>query len=811
MLKNYIKIAFRNLIRYRAYTFINIFGLAIGIICCLLILVYVQDELSYDRYHEKADQIYRIINAGTIRGNQIEIPLVSGPWGPAMVEEYPEVLKAVRIKPPDLRWVIEHGDRKFFEKGVYFVDPAFFEVFDVEMVAGDPETVLDVPYSMVITEDMAEKYFGEEDPVGKIIVGDNWMNFNITGIMKKHPPSTHMNYDFLANFETLNKAIDPINKQLYYGDLSTNWQNFRIYTYLLLEKNTDPEAVVVKMRTLLEERLGRMFRIAGVELNPYLQKLTDIHLKSNLEGELGPNSDESYIYIFSAVALFVLLIACINFMNLSTARSESRAKEVGIRKAVGADRFQLIKQFLSESSIFTLFASVLAGIAVLLLLTPFNAIADKNISGSDLINSQTIFSLIVLVIIVGVVSGSYPAFLLSAFRPAEVLSGKMRKGASSGLLRKILVVVQFSISVFLIIGLSIIYTQMEYIKNRRLGFNKENILAVPLSDPAPRRNYESYKNTLLSNSSVIKVSASSTIPGGLFGIALLRPVGRPVNENLTVQATAVDYDFVETFGMELQEGRDFSREFATDINTALLLNEEAVQQFGFDPELEKRLMPGGQGPGQGQVVLPVIGVLKDYHFKSLHQKIEPFVLSLGTEQAFNWVFIKTTGASMSRVMQFAEKEWQRINPGHPFDYTFVDNSIAMMYQSEMRLSRLFSIFTGVAIFIACLGLFGLASFTVEQRTKEIGIRKILGASISGIVIILSKEYVKWIVLANVLAWPAAYVVMNQWLKNFAYRTDIGISAFFLSAVLALVIALLTVSYQSIKAALANPVESLRYE
>ncbi|NOR52785.1 MAG: FtsX-like permease family protein, partial [Candidatus Aminicenantes bacterium] len=438
-------------------------------------------------------------------------------------------------------------------------------------------------------------------------------------------------------------------------------------------------------------------------------------------------------------------------------------------------------------------------------------IADKNISGSDLINSQTIFSLIVLVIIVGVVSGSYPAFLLSAFRPAEVLSGKMRKGASSGLLRKILVVVQFSISVFLIIGLSIIYSQMEYIKNRRLGFNKENILAVPLSDPAPRRNYESYKNTLLSNSSVIKVSASSTIPGGLFGIALLRPVGRPVNENLTVQATAVDYDFVETFGMELHEGRDFSREFATDINRALLLNEEAVQQFGFDPELEKRLMPGGQGPGQGQVVLPVIGVLKDYHFKSLHQKIEPFVLSLGSEQAFNWVFIKTTGASMSRVMQFAEKEWQRINPGHPFDYTFVDGSIAMMYQSEMRLSRLFSIFTGVAIFIACLGLFGLASFTVEQRTKEIGIRKILGASISGIVIILSKEYVKWIVLANVLAWPAAYVVMNQWLNNFAYRTDIGISAFFLSAVLALVIALLTVSYQSIKAALANPVESLRYE
>jgi len=805
MLRNYIKIAFRNIIRYKGYTFINIFGLATGIICCLLILVYVQDELSYDRYHDNADQIYRIINAGIIRDNQIEIPLVSGPWGPAMVEEFPEVLKAVRIKPPDSRWVIKHEDRKFFEKGLYFVDSTFFEIFDVEMVTGDPETALNVPYSMVITEEMSEKYFGEEDPIGKVIVGDNWMNFNITGIMKKHPPSTHMNYDFLVNFETLNRARDPINNQLYYGDLSQNWQNFRIYTYLLLEKNADPGAVEVKMRTLLEEHLGRMLRIAGVELNPYLQKVTDIHLKSNLEGEIGPNSDESYIYIFSAVAIFVLLIACINFMNLSTARSESRAREVGMRKVVGADRFQLIKQFLSESTMFTFIASVIAAISALLLLAPFNAIAEKNISGPGLINLQTIFSLIGLVIIVGVVSGSYPAFLLSAFRPAEVLSGKIDKGASGGLLRKILVVVQFSISVFLIIGLSIIFSQMEYIKDMHLGYNKEDIIAVPLSDPAPRSNYESYKNTLLSNSNVINVSAASTIPGGLFGIGLLRPVGRPVNENITVQVIAVDYDFIETFGIELHEGRDFSREFSTDMNRALLLNEEAVKKFEFDSGLDKRLSAGGS------VVLPVIGVLKDYYFKSLHQKIEPFVMSLASEQAFNWVFIKTTGESMSRVMQFAEQEWGRINPGHPFDYTFVDENNAMMYQSEMRLSRLFSIFTGITIFIACLGLFGLASFTVEQRTKEIGIRKVLGASIGSIVFILSKEYVKWIVLANVIAWPVAYFAMNHWLNNFAYRTNIGIWTFILSALLALVIALLTVSYQSIKAALANPIESLRYE
>ncbi len=805
MLKNYIKTAIRNFTRHKGYTFINIFGLATGIICCLLILVYVQDELSYDKYHEKSDQIYRIVNAGVIRGNQIEMPLVSGPWGPTMVEEFPEVLKAVRVKPPDSRWVIEHGEQKFPEKGLYFVDPTFFEVFDVEMIAGNPETALDAPYSMVVTEEMAEKYFGQEDPVGKIMIGDNWMNFNVTGIMKKHPSTTHMNYDFLVNFETLNRAIDPINKQPYYGDLARNWQNFRIYTYLLLDVNADTEVVENKMRTLLEERLGQTLRTVGVELNPYLQRLTDIHLKSNLEAEIWPTGDESYIYIFSAVAIFVLLIACINFMNLSTARSENRAKEVGIRKVVGADRFQLVKQFLSESIIFTLIAALIAGVAVLLLLFPFNAIAEKNISVSDIINGQTISSLIGLILIVGVISGSYPAFLLSSFKPAEVLGGKKHKGAAGGLLRKILVVLQFAISVCLIIGLSVIFSQMQYIKNRPLGFEQEDILAIPLSDPAPRSTYNSYKTVLLSNSQVSSVSAASTIPGGLFGIGLLRPVGRPANENLTVQVINVDYDFVETFGLELFEGRDFSREFTTDLNRALLLNEEAVKKFGFDSGLDKRLTPGGAN------VLPVVGSLKDYYFKSLHQNIEPFVMILGAEQAFNWVFIKTSGESMSGVMQFAEREWRRINPGHPFEYTFVDRNIALMYQSETRLSRLFSIFTVITIYIACLGLFGLASFSVMQRTKEIGIRKVVGASASSILIILLKEYVKWVGLANVMAWPLAYYFMHRWLEGFAYHINLNILTFLASGILALMIALLTVSFQTFKAATANPVDSLRYE
>lgn len=805
MLKNYIVIAFRNLIRHKGYSFINIFGLSTGIICCLLIMVYVQDELSFDRHHEKADRIYRIVNSGVIRGNQVEMPLVSGPWGPAMVEEIPEVLKAVRVKPPDSRWVIAYEEKKFPEKGLYFVDPTFFEVFDVEFVVGDPATVLDAPYSMVITEEIAEKYFGEENPIGKILIGDNWMNFNITGVMKKHPPSTHMDYDFLANFDTLNRAIDPVNNQLYYGDLSQEWQNFRIYTYILLDANADPGDVEDKMQRLIEERLGMMIRAAGVELNPYLQKLTDIHLKSDLEGEIGPTGDESYIYIFSAVAIVILLTACINFMNLSTARSESRGKEVGIRKVVGAERSQLINQFLGETMSFALIASILAGIAVIFLLTPFNAIADKNISPWSLVNVQTILFMIALIFITGFISGSYPALLLSAFQPTAVLSGKKILGGPGGLLRTILVVVQFTISVFLIIGLTVIYRQMRYIKNRPLGYQKENILAIPLSDPAPRSTYTAYKNALLSNSRITSVSAASTLPGGLFGNALLRPVGSPPEENQTIQWMIVDNDFTETFGLEFLEGRDFSREFTTDLNRALLLNEEALKQFRVDSGLELRLTGGGPND------LAVVGTLKDYYFKSLHQKLEPFVMLLGQNQNFNWVFIKTTEEKMPEVIQFAEREWRRINPSHPFEYTFVDRINDRMYQSEIKLSRLFTIFTVIAIYIACLGLFGLASFTVVQRTKEIGMRKVLGASVGGIIVILSKEFAQWVLLANVFSWPLAYYFMRKWLEGFAYHIDINIWAFLGSGFLAVLIALTTVSFQTIKAASANPVDSLRYE
>ena len=800
MFKNYLKITLRNLKRHKGYFFINISGLIVGIVVCILIFLYVKDELSYDKFNKKADRIYRIVNSGNIRGNHIEVPLVSGPWGPAMVDEFPEVLKAVRLKVPESRWTIKYEDKKFFEKGFYFADPSFLEVFDIEIVSGDPENVLDAPYSIVITEEMAKKYFADENPIGKVISADLWLNLNVTGIMKKHPSTSHMNFNFLANFETLLTAKEPPGK-LPYSDLS-RWENFQIHTYILLDENANPEAVEGKMSAFLKKHLKRMAGIAGVEFNPYLQKLTDIHLKSHLEGEIGPNSNESYIYIFSIVAVFILIIASINFMNLSTARSVNRAKEVGMRKVIGATRLQLTRQFLIESVLLTFFAVVVAGVFVLLLLPEFNTITGKDIKPSEIINIKMFFALGCLSIIVGLISGSYPAFLLSAFRPIAVLSGKLRSRNSGSLLRRFLVVVQFVISIFLIIALSVIYSQMNFLKNKRLGFDKEHIIAVPLSDYYVRTTYESYKNSLLANSSIKSVSGASGIPGGIFNLGLLWTAGSNFREAKKVQMLSVDYDFIETFDIELLKGRGFLKEFQGDMRRALLLNEEAVQLFGFDSPIDKILFPFRSR---------VTGVVKNYHFKSLHQKIEPFVLQLNTSDNLRWVFIKIKGENIPGSLSFAEKEWQKVNPDHPFEYTFVDENYDLLYQSEMKLSRLFSFFTGIALFIACLGLFGLSSFTAEQRTKEIGIRKVLGASVRNIVYILMNKFMGLVILANFIAWPVAYFAMGKWLRNFAYKADLSLYLFALSGLLALVIAAATISYQTIKAARANPVNSLKYE
>lgn len=810
MFKNYILIAIRNLQRHKSYSFINIFGLAIGMACCLLIFLYVQDEFSYDKYHTNSDNIYRLALEGyaSNTSQKINTARSGSPWGPVLVKDYPGVLNAVRFKTPLSRWLITYEGKKFYEKGFYFADASVFEVFDFELIHGNPATALTAPNTVVISEAMAKKYFGNNDPVGKVISADLVYDFTITGIVKNTPRNSHIKFDFLGSFATLE---GPANKQgafIYGGNLSdmSNFAlNIDVYTYLQLDENYTVSEFEAMMPGFLNKYLGDIIKNLGIKLQPYLQPLEEIHLRSNLDAEIAANSDISYVYIFSAISLFILLIACVNFMNLATARSANRAKEVGLRKVVGSDRKQIIIQFLGEC-IFLSFLSLVLAIGLLYLLLPiFNTIAMKELHLS--FSFLFILGLTGLVLLVGVVAGSYPAFFLSAFRPATVLKGSLKAGASNSRLRQFLVVVQFTLSILFIIGTGIVYSQLEYIQDKRLGFDKEQVIVIPMVDPPTRFNYMAYKSELLQNSNVSFVSASNSVPGGLISINLIHPEGIPAGDNISIEQLIIEHDFIKTLGIEIVQGRDFSISFATDTMEAFIINETAVQQLGWsDSPLDKRIQMGNFKKGR------VIGVVKDFHVRSLHQRIEPLLIHLApSPDPFINLIIRINPENIASTLIFIEEKWHKVYPNHPFEYSFLDEDFDELYRSEIQRGKVFIAFSTLAILIACLGLLGLAAFTAEQRTKEIGIRRVMGASIGSIVGLLSLEFVKLILIANVIAWPLAFLVMRKWLDNFAYQTNIGIDTFILSGLISLVIALLTVSYQSLKAALANPVEALKYE
>lgn len=810
MLKNYILIAFRQLQRNKGYSFINIFGLAIGMACCLLILLYVQDEFSYDKYHANSENIYRLAVEGyaSNTSQKINTARSGSPWGPILVDEIPGVLNAVRIKTPLSRWLITYEDKKFYEKGYYFADASIFDVFDFELIQGNPKTALTAPNTVVITEEMARKYFGNEDPIGKIISADLVYDFTITGIVKSPPKNSHFKYDFLASFATLESPANDEGVFIYganLSDINIFAMNIDVYTYLQLDKNYPLAEFDVAMSGFLDKHLGQVIQNLGIELNPYLQPLEDIHLRSNLEAEIRANSDISYVYIFSAISLFILLIACINFMNLATARSANRAKEVGLRKVVGSDRKQIIQQFLGECIFLSILSLVLAIALLYLLLPVFNSLAMKELQ----INFSLSFlmGLVGIVFLVGFIAGSYPAFFLSAFRPVTVLKGSLKAGASNSRLRQILVVFQFTLSILFIIGTGIVYNQLDYIQNRRLGFDKEQVIVLPLVDPPARFNYMAYKTKLLQNPDVSYVSAANSVPGGLIGIGLIHPEGIPAGENISIEQVFIEHDFIKTLGIEIVQGRDFSLSFPTDTMEAFIINEKAVNQLGWtDSPIGKRIQMGNFKDGR------VIGVVKNFHVRSLHQRIEPLLLHLAPNpDPFVNLLIRMNPENIPSTLDFVEEKWHQVYPNHPFEYSFLDEDFDNLYRSEMQRGKVFIAFSSLAIFIACLGLLGLAAFTAEQRTKEIGIRRVLGASIGGIVSLLSLEFVKLILISNIIAWPVAFLIMRKWLNSFAYQTSIGIETFILSGLIAFVIALLTVSYQSFKSALAKPVDALKYE
>ena len=792
MIKNYLTVAIRNIARNKTFSAINILGLAIGMACCILILLYVQDELSYDRHHEHADRIYRVAVKAKIGGVMRQSPVTSLPMGPALVKDYPEVIEAVRFYGgDDPRMLVgDQYDHFFYEDDLWFTDPNFFKVFDFPLSQGDPETAFWDPYSVVITEAVAQKYFGEQSPMGQTL-SFNDKAFKVTGVLKDTAHNSHFPFDLLAS---------PIPPKPNF------WFNHEFYTYLLLQQNDSAGELEAKLPDFIERHAGKEYKVLGRPITYFLQPLTDIHLY-NLEGEMSPNGDIRYIYLFLIIALFVLVLACINFMNLSTARSATRSKEVGMRKVVGANRTQLIRQFMSESILLALLALFFAIAFVEVSLPAFNAFIQRELVLDYMGNWHVVLTLLGVVLFAGLLSGIYPALFLSAFQPVEVLKSTVKRGLKTSSARKTLIVFQFVISIFLIIGTVVVYDQVDYIRNKKLGFDKEHVIVMP--DPG-KQLAEQYRSILSTYPNVLNTSRSGYVPGRGAPARPFRPFSDNANtDRFMMNYLDVDHEFISTYGLELIEGRDF---ISGEKYGTFMLNEAAMRKFGWTSCANQKLeevYPTEEGKVKVAVRGDVVGVVKDFHYRSLHHEIEPLIIRLVSW--FEYFAIRIHSDDVVGTLNFLKTQWQEIAPNKPFDYFFLDDDYDKLYRAEEQTGTLFGLFSILAISVACLGLFGLASFTAQLRIKEIGIRKVLGASVSNLVLMLSKEFALLVGIANLIAWPIAYYAMNRWLQDFAYRIDLEIWAFVLSGFMALFIALITVSYQAWKVARTNPVDALRYE
>ncbi|MEM9671643.1 MAG: ABC transporter permease [Bacteroidota bacterium] len=799
MLRNYLTIAFRNLRKRPFYTGINIFGLALGMACTLLIIVYILHELSYDRFHQNADRIYRLGMHVEVGESGFTGAKVSPAVAQSVVEEIPEVPLAVRLDQYDNK-IFSKGNIVIKEDKVLAADPDFFQLFSFPLVQGDPETALQEPNSVVMTQAVAQKYFQDQNPVGQQILIDDEA-FQITGIVEEVPATSHFKFDIVYSF-----LSEPLSKM-------DDWGDIRVSTYFLVQENANIESVKDQVQQLLQKNFGEyeLFQELGYTAEMFTQPMTEVHLHSHMRGEFEANGDIKYLYIFGAIALFTLLIACINFMNLATARSADRAKEVGIRKTMGSLRAELIRQFLGEALLLSLFSTLLALALAELLRIPFGQIADKPI---HLPYHELWFipAVILLGILVGVLAGSYPAFYLTQFHPMQVLRGRLVAGSKNVYLRNSLVVFQFAISIVLIVCTLAVNRQLQYIRNKDLGFTKENVLVLD-NGKSLEDSKDAFYNALTGLSEVKGVSFTDVSPlAGYNGTVFIPAVrvdsieGETFRDEdaLILNSMMVSHDYLPTMNIQLKEGRNFSRTIAADsANYAIILNEQAVKALGLPQPIGSTVMVASEFEGK------VVGVVEDYHYQSLHSQVEPLVLVLSDQQ--NYVEISITSNDLPRTVATIEEQWKQHTDGMPIDYSFLDEDFDALFKADERTGMIFGGFSLLAIAIACLGLLALAAFMAEQRNKEIGIRKVLGASVKNIVILLSKDFTRLILIAFVVATPLASWAIQQWLNDFAYRTNIGLSTFVLSGTMALLIALLTVSYQSIKAAVANPVDSLRNE
>jgi len=802
MFKNYLKITFRNLTRQKGYAFINIAGLSVGLACALLIILVVQYEFKYESHHENAGRIYRINVEHTQLERTFQSTYSPVPLAPALCDEVPEVTHFARIA-----WLrqtpVAHGDRKFYEDEVRFVDPGILEMFTFPLVAGDKTTALEDPNSVVITEDMATKYFGKENPLGKTLVLLNSMSLNVTGVIKNHPGSTNIRPDFMVPLEKI--------RILAGDDFFQNWLSQQLASYVMLGEGHSAADVKDKIQDAFNRHVheddGRVLT---------LDQLKRMHLFSDIE----PTGNISSLYILIAVGGLILLVACINFMNLATARSAKRAKEVGLRKVVGAARRQLIRQFIGESLIYTAISMVFAVILVHAFLPLLNSLTEQVVEFGDIFQTHILAGMVGIFLLVGFVSGSYPALFLSAVQPTKILRSTFETGTQGVLFRKILVVAQFAISIILIIATLIFGRQLNFLLNKTLGFEKNGMVIVRNDRSTYRRDLLPLKAELLNDPRILGVTGSLMLPSSIGMYNTVTWEGATENQEISIMHNRVDYDFLDTFEIELVAGRKFSPEFPMDTSAgsdesgpensrSIIINQEAARQFGWEDPIGKKVI---QVYGTERYYFNVVGVINDFHFSSLRQSIQPLKLFLSTNNN-RYVSVKIHMEDVNETLEFIEEAWTRIFPDAPFDYFFLDRILEQSYQSEASLKRLFEYFSGLAVFIGCLGLLGLASYAAERRSKEIGIRKVMGASSPQIVMLLSKEFTRWVVVANVFAWPVAYFAMRSWLGGYAYRISLNaqLGFFILAGAVALAIALLTVAFQAVKAALSDPVKTLKYE
>ncbi|MFB9845433.1 ABC transporter permease [Mucilaginibacter ginsenosidivorans] len=787
MIKNILKTAFRGLAKNKGFTAINVLGLASGLAICLLITFYVFDELSYDRYNIKADRIYRLNTDLKTGGSTTQFAITAPPVGEAMVSEFPEVEGSVRIALA-INIQFKKGDEIITENKAVYCDHSIFDIFTLPMLSGDPKTALKNPNAIVISESAAKKYFNTTNVIGRTLISVNNENslHKITGVIKDMPAQSHFRADFFL-------ALD--------ANQSHNWMGFSFNTYILVKPGADVKRLESRFDGLIRRHMNTdsfsydKFASGGDFIRLSLTPLTDIHLKSNRQRELSANGDIQYIYIFLAIAVFVLVLACVNFMNLSTARSANRAREVGVRKVLGSPRKYLVAQFLSESVLVTLASSVIAILLAWALLPLFNQLSGKDMALSLQIFSWLIPALLVIVFVVGVLAGAYPAFFLSAFQPISVLNGKLSSGFRDSALRSFLVVFQFSISIFLIVGTLVVYNQLSYIKSKDLGFNRSQVLVIKNANAVSNPN--TLRQEMKHLPGVINASLSSFLPTGVnrWPNQLSLSSGSSVQSELWT----VDENYLNTMGMQLTEGRNFSDKFLSD-SSAMIINQTAAKKLGYkgDPTalVNKRYR--------------IIGVVKDFNFSSLRDNVTPLAMVMAPDWMAS-LNVKLQTGNLPQLMERIENKWKTLAPGQQFEYSFMDDDFNAMYSNEQRMEKLFFIFTALALGIACLGLFALAAYAAEQRRREISIRKVLGANVSTLVSLLSKDFIRLVLIAIFISVPLAWWVMHQWLQSFAYRQNIPWWAVASAATGTIIIAFATISFQSVKAAMAKPVDSLRGE